>query len=319
MFILDSRRSLSSPRPTKMKTCAALFFFALSMLSPPAQDRQNRTLKDDLGYSFQMSSPPQRIVSLAPNITEILFAVGLGNKVVGVTRFCDYPPQALLKEKVGGMVDPSLEKIKSLNPDLIIAFRGNPIRMLTRLKSLGFPVFIFEAGSDLESLFLMIERVGLLTQRTTEANSLVSALRQKTEAIQAQLPSATLRPRVFISLHGPGLWTCGKESYLNDLILKAKGENVAGTIPKKWLRYNREQLLRDNPEVIVVLAKSQADYKTAKDWLVKEADLRDLEAVRRGQIHFLDENLASRYGPRLVEALGQLARLLHPRHFGELR
>ncbi len=302
-----------------MKTRAALFFFALSMLSLPGQGGQDRPLKDDLGYSFQMSSPPQRIVSLAPNITEILFALDLGNKVVGVTRFCDYPPQALLKEKVGGMVDPSLEKIKSLNPDLIIAFRGNPISMITRLKSLGFPVFIFETGSNLESLFLMIERVGLLTRKTTEAHSLVSALRQRSGAIQAALQSVTLRPRVFLSLHGLGLWTCGKESYLNDLIRKAGGENVAGAIPKKWLRYNREQLVRDNPDVIIVLAKSQADYQTARDRLVKEADLPDLKAIRSGEIRFLDENVASRYGPRLVEALNQLARLLHPRHFGEVR
>ncbi len=302
-----------------MKTRAALFFLALSMLSAPILGRQNRTLKDDLGYSFQLFSPPQRIISLAPNITEILFALDLGSKVIGVTRFCDYPPQALLKEKVGGMVDPSLEKIKSLNPDLIIAFRGNPLRMLTRLKSLGFPVFIFETGSDLESLFLMIERVGLLTQKTTEAHSLVSALRQRSEAIHAILQSVTRRPRVFFSLYGLGLWTCGKESYLNDLARKAKGENVAGEIPKKWLRYNREQLVRDDPEVIIVLAKSQADYQTARDWFMKEADLQDLKAVRRGEIRFLDENLASRYGPRLIEALGQLARLLHPSHFGEVR
>ena len=300
-----------------MKAKVFFLIWIIPSLVGPCRGNQKQVVKDDLGYPFQISRPPQRIISLAPNITEILFALGLGEKIVGVTRYCDFPPEALEKEKVGGMVDPNLEMIKSLNPDLIISFRGNPLRTLIRLKALGFSVFILEQGTDLESLFLMIERIGLVTQTNEKAESLVSSLREKSQKIQEALRPIIRQPRVFLSLHGLGLWTCGKESYLNDLVKKAKGFNVTGTIPKKWIYYNREQLVYDNPEVIIILAKSQADFATARTWFRKEANLDDIEAVRTDTIRFLDENTASRYGPRLVDAFSRIARFLHPQAFGD--
>jgi iron complex transport system substrate-binding protein len=300
-----------------MKVKALFLVWLISPLGVFWAGAQEQVVKDDLGYPFQILRPPQRIISLAPNITEILFALGLGEKIVGVTRYCDFPPEALKKAKIGGMVDPNLEMIKSLNPDLVISFRGNPLRTLTRLRDLGFSVFILEQGRDLESLFLMIEKIGLVAQANEKAGILVSSLREKSRKIEDALRPVASQPRVFLSLHGLGLWTCGKESYLNDLVHKAKGINVTGSLPKKWIYYNREQLVHDNPDVIIILAKSQADFATAKTWFRKEANLDDVEAVRKDTIRFLDENTASRYGPRLVDAFGMIARLLHPQAFGD--
>jgi len=278
---------------------------------------QSKFVKDDLGFAFQLSSPPQKIISLAPNITEILFALELEKRIVGVTRYCDYPAQARQKEKIGGLIDPSLEKIKALNPDLIIGFRGNPLRILKRLRSLGFPVFILEAGESLDSIYFTIEKIGTITHQEKQAQALVSSLKNKYEKIEASLRPVRHKPRVFLFLHGLGFWTCGKGSFLNDLLTKAKGENVSGKIPKKWLHYSQEQLLHDNPEVMIVMSKSQQEFTRARQWIREESHLEKVRAVEEDRIYFLDENLASRLGPRLFDALAELARLLHPHLFAE--
>ncbi len=276
---------------------------------------QKKIIKDDLGFSLRLNSPPQRIISLTPNITEILFALGLGNKVVGVTRFCDFPDEALKKEKIGGMVDPNLEKIKALDPDLIIGFRGNPLRTLERIRALRLPLFVLEMGTNIESLFAIIQKVGMACGNEQKAETLIRSLRERYEKVLSSLQEVKHEPKVFLSLHGAGFWTCGKESFLHDLIKKAKGVNIAGRISRKWLNFNREQLIHENPEVIIVLSKSEEDFLRTRDWIKNEAHLEGIRAVLSDRIYFLDENLATRPGPRLVDAFEDLARLLHPRYF----
>jgi len=276
---------------------------------------QPQVLYDDLNHPFSLSSPPQRIVSLAPNITEILFSLGLADKVVGVTRYCDYPPQVLEKEKIGGLVDPNLEKIQALRPDLIVAFRGNPLRLLKKMVRLHLPVFVLDTGESLEDLFLTIEKLGRLTRSEEQATSLIQALKKEYESVHQALQAVTLTPKVFLSLPGQGLWTCGQKSYLNDLIVKAKGVNIAGRIPEKWLHFNREVFIYENPEVIIIMAKNQKDFSRVEQWFLNQPHLKTVTAVKKDQIFFLDENTASRFGPRLVDAYVKLVRLLHPRLF----
>ena len=117
------------------------------------------------------------------------FALDLDDKIVGVTRYGDYPPQALKKERIGGMIDPNLEKIKSLNPDLIIGFRGNPLNVLKRMRSLHLPLFVLEMGNNLESVFLIIKKIGVITYREKEAEFLINSLKKKYDKIQANLQS----------------------------------------------------------------------------------------------------------------------------------
>jgi iron complex transport system substrate-binding protein len=290
-------------------------FFLLLSLNAFLFGNQKKTIKDALDFPFVMTSPPQRIISLAPNITEILFDLDLGEKVVGVTRYCDFPEQALKKEKIGGMIDPNLEKIIALNPDLIIGFRGNPLRIIERLRSLNLPLFVLEMGTNLETVFIIIEKIGAVTQKEKEAEIIVESLKKRYNKVQTKLHNVQHEPRVFLSIHGTGLWTCGKGSFLNDLVGKARGVNIAGNIPRKWLHYNREQLIHDNPEVIIALSKSQGEFSKVKDWIKNEANLKRIKAVETDRIYFLDENLATRPGPRLIDALEELARILHPQFF----
>jgi iron complex transport system substrate-binding protein len=288
-----------------------LLFAAVSLVA----SAQNETTIDDTGAPFTLSGPPRRIVSLAPNVTEILFALGLDQEIVGVTRYCDYPEAAKRKEKIGGLVDPNLEMIKSLSPDLVIAFRGNPLRTVERLKKLGLPVFVLNIGNDLGSIFPLLGKIGKITRREKEAAALASRLKDRLDAVRDRLGAVTAGPRVFLALHGTGLWTCGRESYLNDLISRCKARNVAGGISRNWLHYSLEQLVQDDPEIIIVLARSIPEFEQARDRFLKDARLRGVAAVRTARIRFLDENVASRFGPRLADALEETARNIHPERF----
>jgi iron complex transport system substrate-binding protein len=270
---------------------------------------------DDQGIAFPLSAPPRRIVSLAPNVTEILFALGLDAEIAGVTRYCDFPEAALRKPKVGGLVDPNLELIKSMSPDLVIAFRGNPLRTVERLRVLRLPVFVLDIGKDLEALFPLIAKIGRVTRRDTEAAALAAGLRTRLEAVRTRLEGVASEPRVFLALHGQGLWTCGRLSYLNDLVALAEGRNVAGAVERDWLHYGLEQLVRDDPEVIIILARTRGEYEMARDRFLEDRRLRNVAAVRTGRVSFLDENVTSRFGPRLAEALEVVARSLHPERF----
>ena len=290
-------------------------FLATFPLFAPAQPI---SVVDDQGRPFVLASPPRRIVSLAPNITEILFALGLGDQVVGVTRFCDYPEEARRKPKIGGLIDPSPEMIQSLAPDLVIAFRGNPLRTIDRLRAIGLPVFVLNIGKDIDSIFPLLDKIGLVTHRETETVRIAAGLRSRLDDLRNSLRGVRESPRVFIALRGNGLWTCGRESYINDLIVKCGAKNVAGGIEGDWLHYSLEQIVKDDPEIIIILARSLSDFEQSRDRFLGDHRLRGIAAVKGKRVYFLDENITSRFGPRLVTALEETARKIHPAIFGSL-
>ncbi|MCX6567016.1 MAG: helical backbone metal receptor [Candidatus Aminicenantes bacterium] len=276
---------------------------------------QTAVVKDYRGKEFRTDRPPQHIVSLAPNITEILFALGAGGQVAGVTRYCDYPPEAAEKTKIGGFLDPDIERIRNAAPDLVMAFRGNPLERIERLDGLGLRVFVLDIGFRLDEIPPLVQKIGAVIGRTAEAAALSRALTEKAARVASALAGVASRPRVFLKLQGEGLWTCGRESYFTDLIEKAGGTSVTAGITKNWLEYGVESLVGDNPDLIVVLAKSDGDFAETRTWLENRPGLRETAAVRNDRILRLDENAASRFGPRLFDSLEELARLLHPERF----
>jgi len=276
---------------------------------------QSSPVKDYRGKEFPAGRKPSRIVSLAPNITEILFTLGAGDRVVGVTRYCDYPPEAARKNKIGGFLDPDIERIRDVSPDLVVAFRGNPLEKIERLDALGLPVFVLDIGYRLEDIPPVVEKIGAVTGQAAEAAGLIRTLNGKAGRVAAALKDLAGRPRVFLKLQGEGLWTCGRQSYFTDLIEKAGGASVTAGIAKNWLEYGAEALVRDDPDLIVVLAPSAAEFERTRTWLKNRPGLREMAAVRNDRILRLDENSASRFGPRLFDSLEDLARLLHPERF----
>ena len=257
-----------------------------------------------------MTETPRRIVSLAPNLTEILFALGLGDRIVGVTRYCDYPADARAIEKIGGLLDPDVEKIRSLRPDLVVAFRGNPWDAVERLRGLRLRVFVLDIGRTLDDVPRTIAALGRITLRDAAAAALSATLGDKARAVARTVAAAPGKPRVFVMLQGLGLSTCGGASYLSDLLERAGGVNVAAGIRRDWLEYGRERLIQDDPDIILVLAPTEADFARSRAWLEAQPGIRDLRAVRTGRVLRLDENAASRFGPRLYDALAEIARLL---------
>ena len=285
------------------------------MLAPVFSYAQGIRVTDDVGKVFALDGPPKRIISLAPNVTEILFALGLGDRIVGVTRFCDYPAEARTKTKIGGFLDPDVERIKALGPDMVIAFRGNPLSVLHKLEEIGVPLFTLDIKNELASVPHMIAQIGAATGRAAEAARLNMGLDLKLDRITSALASVPEKPRIFLSLEGLGLWTFGRDSYFNDLLARAGAVSVTAGIDKRWFEYGREALIRDDPDAFVILAGSESNFRRAADWFRSQAGLRELKAVRTGRILFLDQNAASRFGPRLYDALDALARLLHPERF----
>ncbi len=291
---------------------AAVAAFTLVSAALMAQTTAAEVLRDDQGVVFPPGPPPQRIVSLAPSVTEILFDLGLGPRIVGDTRYCDYPPEALAKPKIGGLLDPDLEKIRALDPDLVVAFRGNPLPVIQKMRGLGLRVFVLEEGETIASLFGFLDKIGRVTERRKEAESLIRGLRARYDRVAKALGPAPQRPRVFLAIHGLGFWTSGRASYLTDLVERAGGASVAADIGKRWVEFGKEQLLETRPEVFVLLVRSESDFQNAKRWLLSQAPLRSLPAIRDGRIFSLDENEASRFGPRIIDILEKLARILHP-------
>ncbi|MCX6559260.1 MAG: helical backbone metal receptor [Candidatus Aminicenantes bacterium] len=290
-------------------------FFALILAATAVAQAQAIKVTDDIGTVFTFPAPPSRIISLAPNITEVLFALGLGDRIIAVTRYCDYPEAAQAKGHIGGMLDPDIERIKALSPDLIVAFRGNPLNALAKLRELGLPVFTLDIHGGIDAVPGMVAKIGAVTGRTAQADAIRDGLAAKERAVATALASVRTIPRVFLSLQGSGLWTFGRESYFNDLLSRAKAVSVTAGLGKAWLEYSREALIKDDPDAIVVLAQTGDQFRAAVRWFEGQAGLNRLRAVREKRFLHLDQNAASRFGPRLYDALAALARRLHPEAF----
>ena len=264
---------------------------------------------DDLGRLVAINGTPQRIVSLAPSNTEILFALGLGDKVVGVTDWCNYPPEALDKEKVGGYVTPDIEKIVALNPDLILVAYGTPMEVINTMVGLGLTVFGIKT-TDLDDVLNDIKTVGEITDKEVEAQVLTSEMAVGIKAVTDQTEELEQRPKVFYIVgHEPSLWTAGSGTFIHELIEKGGGVNTCQNITG-YSEISIEYVLARDPEIIIT---SEWSY----EWAQNATELASTNASQTGRIYTLDDDLAQRPGPRLVEGLEWFAHFIHPEIFDE--
>ena len=266
------------------------------------------TFVDDLGRQVTIERIPQRIVSLAPSNTEILFALGLGDKVVGVTDWCDYPPEALEKEKVGSYDTPDIEKIVALNPDLVLVAYGTTMDVINNLVGLGLTVFGIES-TDLDDLLNDIRTVGEITDTELEAAALTSEMESRIEAVTSETSELEERPRVFYIVWHDPLWTAGTETFIHELIEKAGGLNICQNLTG-YTTISIEEVVARNPEVIITSGWSF-------EWAQNETLLQGTNASQSGRIYQGDDNLVQRPGPRLVEGLEWFAYFIHPEIFEE--
>lgn len=264
---------------------------------------------DDLGRLVAINVTPQRIISLAPSNTEILFALGLGDEVVAVTMYCDYPPEALDKEKVGDYYGPDIEKIVALQPDLVLATDFHRFDLIPALEQQGFAVFAV-APQTLDDVLESIERIGEIAGKEAEASQLVYEMTSKIEAAEEQTRDLGQKPGVFyMTWHDP-MWTIGRDTWIDDLINIAGGVNIFSENFEGGAMVQIEWVVLHNPEVVIA---SEWSY----DWAMNATELASISASQTGRIHTFDDDLAQRPGPRLLQGLDWFAYLIHPDIFEE--
>jgi iron complex transport system substrate-binding protein len=289
----------------------ALFvlMFLFTMSAAPIRPAVARTFTDPLGRSVQVPNEPRRVVSLAPSITEIVFALGRESQLVGVTRFSDYPPAAGNLPKVGSYIHLDVERIAALRPDLCIGIKdGNPLTAIDQLQGLGIPVFAVDPR-DLESVMHSIAVIGDLLNAAPRADAIVADMQARLDRVRRRVAQSRRRPRVFFQLAASPMVSVGGGTFIHDLIVKAGGSNVADG-PNPYPRYSREQVIALAPEVIVISSMERAGGfdQVRTEWMQWPA----IPAVARNAVFVAPSNLFDRPSPRLVEGLELLAGYIHP-------
>jgi iron complex transport system substrate-binding protein len=260
-----------------------------------------RSIRDDLGRPVVVAAEPRRIVALLPSHTEVLYALGVGDRVVGVDDGSDYPPPVAALPRLGGLYDPHVESIVALAPDLVVASASGPLP--ERLAGLGLTVWA-GAPNSLDDVYRVIDTLGRLTAREAEAEALASRMHREVLAAEAELQGAP-RVRVYDEID-PTPYTVGPASFVGALLAKAGGDNIVPAALGDFPRVSPELVLAQDPEVI--LGVSCEDAARRPGWA-------NLTAVRRGACSRLtpaEQNIVSRPGPRIAEAIRVLARHLHP-------
>jgi len=289
---------------------AAAVLLGLAIASPAAA----LTLRDMLGREVTLAAPPRRIVSLVPSVTEIVFSLGAEKRLVGRTDFCDYPPAVRTKPSVGGMVNPSLETLVALKPDLVVATdEGNREETVRQLERLRIPTYLVHANRIAETIEL-ITRVGELTGRTAEVPRLVGEMQRRIETIR-RMVAPFPRPRVLYVLWPDPLIVPGRASMLTELIDVAGGASITASDGDAYPRFSLEAAVARAPEVIILADHSTGSSTAGRSAPEKWQQLVSVPAIRAGRLHSADLSLLHRYGPRVPEGLEMLARIIHPEAF----
>ncbi|MEW8978699.1 MAG: cobalamin-binding protein [Symbiobacterium sp.] len=269
------------------------------------------TLVDGDGREVTIQAEPQRILSLGPSITELVFAIGRGDRLVGRTDWCDYPDAALDVPSVGSLFPPDYERILSTEPDLVLMLGGS-LEVRERLEQeYGLTTFVVDPAT-FEELYEEAVALGTALNARAAAEAMVAEIKAEADAISTKVLPISYRPRVFYQVSPDPLYTAGPGSFIDDMIRIAGGINAAADAESPWAPYSVEQLVAANPDIIVTSSPAMAEEALArKGW-------ESITAVREGRVIGLpDEDIVVRPGPRLIEGLRWFAETLHPGLFGE--
>jgi len=267
------------------------------------------TFVDQLERRVTLPDDPQRVISLAPSITEIIYALEQANRLKGVTRYSDFPIEATKLPKIGSYVRLDLERIVALNPDLCIAIKdGNPKEIIDRLESLKIPVYVVNPR-NLNTVLATVTEIGRILNAADKAEALLTLLHNRIQRVKTLISDDTYRPGVFFQIGISPIVSVGTDTFLHELIELAGGKNLAdGKTP--YPRFSREQVLALAPEIFIVTSMArQAVFEQVKaEW----RRWPSMTAVRNERIFLVDSNLFDRPSPRLVDGLELLIKLIHP-------
>lgn len=267
------------------------------------------TIRDGLGREVTIGKAPQRLVSLTPSVTENLYALGLGDRVVGVSSFSDYPPEAASKPVVGDAFQLNYEEILLLEPDLIIGDAQLVKNYMAKLEELGLPVLAINP-SNLREVMDALMLLGKATGAVDAAAQVIGEMEDKIQWVETavrDLPHEA-RPLVFVEVWDEPLMTCGPGSFMQELIELAGGQNLAADVSDAWVEYSSELVVERDPEVILLTRPYVDELMARSAW-------QGISAVRNGRVVEVNSDPFVRTTPRLADALVELATILHPEKF----
>lgn len=296
-------------KPRYFLLVALILFIALLTGGIEGKANFPREIVDDFGYKVIINKKPERIVSLSPANTEIVFAIGAGDKVVGVTEYCDFPPQVKKIDRVGGFTTPNIEAIVDKNPDLVVASYGNGEGNIKRLKELGITVLCLYPKS-VGDILKDIKLVGEATGFEKEAENLVRDLERRINLIREKVSKIPKKkkPRVLYLVWYPELWTAGKGTFANDLIEMAGGKNIAFDV-QGWKIISKEVVIDRDPEVIFCSGMGKNSV-ILKNKILKDPDLKKTSALISGRVYTITSDIVERPGPRVVDGLEKMEKSL---------
>jgi iron complex transport system substrate-binding protein len=301
----------NSRRAFAVALCLGLLLAACSTRNNKTDSPTNlRQLTDESGRTITVPDTVTRFISLAPNLTEIVYAIGAGDGLVGRTTYCNYPAEAQKVEEVGDTLKPSIERIIALRPQVVFVSTASQLEAFTsELEAHHIAVYVTDSH-DLEGVFRSIERMADLLKRRPEADELLQQLRARVAAVEAKVKS---RPpvRVFYQVSDEPLYTIGHDAFITDLIRRAGGISVTADVPGAWPKYSAESALAAKPEAIVLPTGGSMGNANSN---VASA-LKRSPAVVNGRVYKINDDHLSRPGPRSVDGLEELARALHREAF----
>ena len=296
---------------------SSLLFLLVFAGAASAADWEQVTITDDLGVTVTIDKYPERIVSLSPANTEILFALGLGDRIVGVTEYCTYPEAALSKDKIGGFSTINTEKIAVLNPDLLVAADGNSEETIAHLRELGYTIITVNADT-IDTTLADIRLIGKAAGVDSAAEELVSSMKDDLAEIAEKTKGAE-KPTILHCMWTDPLWVSGSGTFQDEMISAAGGVNAAAA-EGGWVALTMEKFLTMNPDIIVVDSGDGMGVGTddaLKNFFLKDSRMQSLSAVQNERVYVVNADIIDRGGPRIVEGVEALAEIAHPDIFGE--
>ena len=296
---------------------SSLLFLLVFAGAASAADWEPVTITDDLGVTVTIDKYPERIVSLSPANTEILFALGLGDRIVGVTEYCTYPEAALSKDKIGGFSTINTEKIAVLNPDLLVAADGNSEETIAHLRELGYTIITVNADT-IDTTLADIRLIGKAAGVESAAEELVSSMQADLAEIAEKTKGAE-KPTILHCMWTDPLWVSGSGTFQDEMISSAGGVNAAAA-EGGWVALTMEKFLTMNPDIIVVDSGDGMGVGTddaLKNFFLKDSRMQSLSAVQNERVYVVNADIIDRGGPRIVEGVEALAEIAHPDIFGE--
>ena len=285
-------------------TFSILFLIAVCSLSATGD-----TFKDSMGREITLHKPPARIIPLAPSLTEIVYFLGLSERVVGVTEFSYYPPEALKKPKVGSYVKLNVERIISLSPGLAISTKdGNQPGVIELLEQAGIQVFIVNPR-NVKDVIDTISQIGKVCGVSEKAEVLVEQLKHRMERVQSAIATKK-RPLVFLQINLRPIMTVNRNTFHHDLITLAGGRNLAQDEPITYPRISREEVIRRQPDVIIISSMDRGGgfEEVREEWL----QWPSIPAVKNNRVHLINSDLTDRPSPRIIDGLEAMVRVIHP-------